>query len=358
MLKEKEKQIFSFTIEKEKKNKNPLLRKFGRGVSKFFIVLLSAVLCVAVAFFGATAIVCYGPSDSARGLFVTTVMETSAAKFLARMYLSDDEIAKIQSDNSVIETNETTNTDMIVIGGDSGETDNQPDIEVFDVHGSSFRGKMMVVKDSTRVHLATLPAFSEGLRGKKVIEFIEENDAVAGINAGGFLDTNGVGTGGLPLGFVIKDGKVAYDEDGGTHSVIGFNAEGKFMVGRMTSKQAIQNGVIEGCSFGPILIVNGERAEFSGNGSGLNPRTCIGQRADGSVLMLVIDGRQTNSIGASLEDCVDIMEEYGAVNAANLDGGSSSVLYLNGEMLSKSASVYGPRRMPTAFIVAKEKEKE
>jgi exopolysaccharide biosynthesis protein len=85
--------------------------------------------------------------------------------------------------------------------------------------------------------------------------------------------------------------------------------------------------------------------------SGLNTRTAIGQRADGSVLLLVIEGRQTSSLGATYADLINIMLEFGAVNAANLDGGMSSSMAYQGEEILKNSSVSATRDMPTAFII-------
>ena len=110
-------------------------------------------------------------------------------------------------------------------------------------------------------------------------------------------------------------------------------------------------GVRDAVKFGPILLVNGEPVEALGDGSGLNPRTAIGQRADGAMLLLTIDGRQSNSIGASLADVRDVMLDFGAVNAANLDGGSSTSMIYNGEMINQNASLIGLRKMCTAILV-------
>jgi len=110
-------------------------------------------------------------------------------------------------------------------------------------------------------------------------------------------------------------------------------------------------GIRDALSFGPILITNGEPAKVVGDGSGLNPRTVIGQRADGAVLLLVIDGRQANSLGADFQDCIEVMLEYGAINAGNLDGGSSSTMVYQGETVSEPATLYGDRKVPTIFMV-------
>ena len=103
------------------------------------------------------------------------------------------------------------------------------------------------------------------------------------------------------------------------------------------------------------LIINGEATQINGSGSGANPRTCIGQRADGTVLMFVTDGRGASGhIGATAADLISVMKEYGAVNAANLDGGSSSSMVYNGKFEMTSVTLYystSSWRLPTAFIV-------
>ena len=94
---------------------------------------------------------------------------------------------------------------------------------------------------------------------------------------------------------------------------------------------------------------------MNGIGSGWNPRTAIGQTADGRILLLTTDGRGIkNHIGANASDLIDIMCSYGAVNAANLDGGSASSMFYNGEWLQNSVTfgmVSSSWRLPTAFIV-------
>ena len=107
-----------------------------------------------------------------------------------------------------------------------------------------------------------------------------------------------------------------------------------------------------GVGFGPVLVANGEPAgTFT---SGVNPRTGIGQRSDGAILMLVIDGRQVSSLGATYQDMTEVFLSYGAVNACNLDGGSSSMMWYQGDYINNCASVVGIRPVPTTFLVLKE----
>ncbi|MFR5598631.1 MAG: phosphodiester glycosidase family protein, partial [Holdemania filiformis] len=203
----------------------------------------------------------------------------------------------------------------------------------------------------SRIHLAVNSDLGNSNEGYFVEEYVKANDAIAGINAGGFDDPNGQGTGGIPYGIVIQDGELVSGGLDDYNSVIGFNEQNKLIVGNMTGRQALEYGLRDAVTFKPIFIVNYVPVEVTGTGGGVNPRTVIGQREDGAVLLLVIDGRQTTSLGASYSDCIDIMTQYGAMNAANLDGGSSSVMVYDGQIINNVVSMNGDRKVPTAFIV-------
>ena len=209
----------------------------------------------------------------------------------------------------------------------------------------------MIVYDPSRIHLAVNSDLGNSNEGYFVEEYVKANDAIAGINAGGFDDPNGQGTGGIPYGIVIQDGELVSGGLDDYNSVIGFNEQNKLIVGNMTGRQALEYGLRDAVTFKPIFIVNYVPVEVTGTGGGVNPRTVIGQREDGAVLLLVIDGRQTTSLGASYSDCIDIMTQYGAMNAANLDGGSSSVMVYDGQIINNVVSMNGDRKVPTAFIV-------
>lgn len=318
---------------------------------RILVCAMTVLVLLTGTFFGAVAMINYGPSKTVRDLFVTSVLETSAAKFLATMYFSDKEIDEIKANNQVVELEEVTDTSLIEIDAAASQ-DEENDIVIEDVSGPTFKGKMMIVKDPGRLFVGTsIDKYDKSVRGKTVQEIIERYDGVAGVNAGGFVDENGKGDGSIPLGIVISQGQLKWGSKGGTYEIIGFDYENKFVIGKMTGQEALDMGIRDAVSFGPLLIVNGQVLEVKGFGGGLNPRTAIGQRADGSILILVCDGRQGNSLGASMSDVIDLMVEYGAVNAANLDGGSSTVLYHEGELLNVCCSLYGPRDMPTAFVV-------
>ena len=325
-------------------------RRSNRFWGKFFLGLVTFLMLVLIAFFGATTVICLGPSAAMRDLFVNTVMETSAAKFLARMYFDEPTINAIIAANRPRTNGDVSDTSAVVLPVDDAGFDLSA-ITLHDVKGGTFVGKMMVVNDPSRLSVATLEYFDTQAQGGELLEMIEKNGAVAGINGGGFYDPNGTGQGGMPDGIVIKEGKVLCNTPTRYDTIIGFTADHKLLVGDITAQQALDAGVQEAVSFGPALVINGSRLPISGNGGGLNPRSAIGQREDGAVLLLVIDGRQPHSLGASYRDVADVMLEFGAVNAANLDGGSSSMLYYEGEMLNTLSSLIGVRKIPTAFIV-------
>ncbi len=322
--------------------------RVGLAIAKVLGVVAVFLVSIVALLFGAVTVVCTGPFPTAQKLFVVSVTETSAVKFLANIYFTKDEVNEILEENKVLVPTEVTDTtqpfEMPAV------TEPTDDIEIVEVSGSTFKGKMMIVHDPSRVKLATLPSFGDHY-GKRVEEFVEESNAVAGINAGGFVDLNGVGKGGMPLGLLIKDGKILSGSAATECNVIGISYENRLIVGNMTGQQALDMNIRDGVYFEPTLIVNGTPAEVSGTGGGLNPRTAIGQRADGAMLLLVIDGRQPHSIGATLQDVMQVMLDFEAVNASNLDGGSSSVMVYEGEIINVCASLYGSRTQPAAFIV-------
>ena len=323
-------------------------RRTAKRVALCVGTVLASVL---IFFFSALAMVSYGPSPAARDLFVVSVMETSAAKFLAHMYFSDEEVEQIIADNALVETDEVTDGTLVEIPGEENSEFDRDALEIVDVKGPTFKGNMLIVNDPSRVYVGTPDAFGPDIPGMRVSEMMERDGAVAGVNAGGFADEGGVGLGGQPLGIVIKNGELIAGGRQTASTVIGFDRQDRLIVGNMTGGEALDLDMRDAVSFGPVLVLNGEPAQVSGTGGGLNPRTAIGQRKDGTVLILVVDGRQAHSIGATFQDLVNVMMDFGAINAANLDGGSSSLMMYQGELITTCASLYGPRKLPTAILV-------
>ncbi len=334
----------------------------GRIIGRCGAVLGVTVLILVAGIYAIMLICARGPSPAAKELFVLSVRESSAGGFLASMVCSPEEIAEIEAKNKVVDVGGVSDSSLIQFK-DHQDQEEEPQtpsglkpylvengIQFYHVAGSTFTGTMMVIPDASRVFVGTSGDY-KGEPGVNVPGICEKYGAIAATNAGGFEDIGGVGDGGTPLGIVISEGKLKYGNLDSTYNVIGFDQNNVFVIGSMTARQALDRGVRDAVSFSPFLILNKEPLAVSGMGGGLNPRTAIGQREDGAVLMLAIDGRQTHSLGASMNDLINVMLEFGAVNAANLDGGGSTVLYYDGEIRNKISSIYGARGIPTAILV-------
>jgi exopolysaccharide biosynthesis protein len=261
------------------------------------------------------------------------------------------------------------------ITGESDEWANYPDgIRIEHFSGRTYDAHVMIVRDPSRVYMATsTEKFSYNTPGTRITEEINNEGAVAATNAGAFFDdgTASPKVGSVPLGLVYAGGECVWTQ--GTpneRGFAGFNEDNILVVAKtMSAEKAMELNIRDGCCFGPVLIMNGEVSmEAYNSASGYNPRTAVGQRADGAVLFLCIDGRQAGSLGGTYADIINIMLEYGAVNACNMDGGSSSVMLyrdtygLYGEpgevqmMNSYSVIQSQPRRMPNFWMVAGSEE--
>ena len=355
---------------KKKKSRRKASRFFG-FLGKLLLFLVETALLLVIALYGVMFVLAKGPSPTARDLFVMSVRETSAVGWLANIYFTDEEIAKIEN-RAEVEDYIETDTSLIQIPKETvapeGETTPEdqgpkPDawglvdedgdgIILEEVKGEGYSGYMMIVLDPARVIVGSDPAYF-GARGFTVEEMVQRFDAVAGTNAGGFYDPDGKGNGSIPDTMVVFEGKVYYAGNGIRKGFVGIDSNHILHVAtRITEAEILEKDIRYGVCFGPVLIVNGEPCEL--DSGGVNPRTAIGQRSDGAILMLVIDGRQVISMGATMRDLVDIMMDYGAVNACNLDGGSSTLMWYDGDYVNNCASVIGIRPVPTAILVLKE----
>ena len=334
-------------------------RKAGRIVVRILLVLLVTVLLLALLLVGVVFVALRGPSTTVQELLTRTLKETSAADFIPDLFLSEERVAEIMSYRDTETDTEEQDISLVTVraaqGTQDGEAEDEAEfgpegINLELVTGANYRGTMMVVQDPSRVFVGTPDQF--GGVGLTLQSMIAKYGAVGGINAGAFEDPNGTGLGGIPEGIVISNGELVWGSPASVTTVIGFDGGGILHVGRMSAQDALDRGIQTACSFGPALIVNGEPVSSTEiSSSGVNPRTAIGQRADGAVLLLVVDGRQISSLGATLEDLIEIMLDFGAVTAGNLDGGSSSLMLYKGEAMNVNASLLGSRPLSTAFLV-------
>lgn len=363
------------------------VRKSGVGtiVLRVVAMFMTFVLMIVLTLVISLKMICSDISPAAKNTFVTTLLETGQLKFLASMFVPEDEIQKIVDGNTMEEMKDEVDSSLISINinnagqnnsGNSGGTNaDRPDIEVIEISGRTYYGTLLIIKDPSRVSLASIykqNGNSWPAQGVTLDKLVTDSGAVAGMNSGLYDSSNN--SGGRPFGIVVADGEIQLNAPQSYEGLvlIGFDenhilqiidvdgmtaAETKAMIEEKGIRDAVtfQEEATDKNNHFVKLVINGKAREMNGAGSGLNPRTCIGQCADGSILMLVTDGRgKDGHLGASASDLIGIMMEYGAVNAANLDGGSSSCMYYEDEYLMTSVTFYYSNeswRMPTAFVV-------
>ena len=341
-------------------------------------ILLGVTILVVLGTFYLTLFKIKNSSEAAKNLLITTLMESGQLKFVARMVCTKSEIEEIVSSNAMQKMEVQQNTSLITV--QTSEDPENPEVsnEVFDsngirieeISGRSFFAKMLIIKDPSQVIVGSTYPWSQ--YGKELDQIVSGAGGVAGVNGGIYVSTGNAG--GSPMGVVVQEGKITYNNPGGLAGlyVIGLNNDNILIVDEITGMSAGQfenyvaeKGIRDAVAFQDEasdsnnhfvpLIINGEPRQLGGQGSGANPRTVIGQRKDGAILLLVTDGRGTSGhLGATASDLIAIMQEYDAVNAANLDGGSSSSMVYNGKYEMTSVTFYYQNsswKLPDAFVV-------
>ncbi len=298
-------------------------------------------------------------------IFINTAMNTMDHQYFAKVFYSDKEIQKVINSNYFVELNTDANLDDIVIDTsikttfkDKYEeellTRNEGDLyKLINLKVGSANGYLVAIYDPTKVQLISKEVLGTDT-GERIITMCERYGGVVCINGGGFIDY-GWGSG-IPGGYVIEDGVITWtdgDPNTMTGNIIGMTADGKLkLMSNATGMEALNAGIVDALEFGPFLIVNGEKLEIVGDPWGRSPRVAIAQRKDGVMMFLVVDGENYIN-GATLKELVEVLQRYGAYNAANLDGGGSSSLVIDDELINNpSGYAYtGARYLPNAWIV-------
>ena len=288
-------------------------------------------------------VVLFGPFNNVKRAVIGAILQSRHPHYITWLF-DEDELQSILGTVGVVKSQ-----DLFKFNAREDKTLNLEKIQ-----SARYVGYILEIPDPRRIQVGTAANIQE--KGDTTSNIAKMNNAVAAINGGGFHDPNGTGTGRLPYGFILHDGEYVIGKDVGPDEdvdFVGFSKSGNLIAGNYDKTQLSDMKAMEGITFGPPLIVDGKKMITEGDGGwGVGPRTAIGQKKDGTVLFLVIDGRQPGySIGATLRDVQDILFEKGCYIAAHLDGGSSSTLYLNGKVVNKPADLLGERMIPTAFIV-------
>ena len=313
------------------------LKKIFKAFTRFIVI---SVLVFAIS---SPFVVLYGPFTNVRNTVIGAVATSMHSHWL-RYFMSDSQYNKLLADS------QTNSSSSQIIS--QFKTSHSNEIKLTDISSARFQGYLMEISDPTRLKVAV--ADTLGIKGQTTSEIANQSGAIAAVNGGGFMDPNGTGTGREPFGVIINKGSFLFGGNtNGSVPLIGLTKQGTLVSGNYTVNQIKTMKISEGISFYPTLIINGKKQITSGDGGwGIGPRTAIGQTADGHILLLVIDGRQPQySLGATLVDVQNILFDNGAVTAANLDGGSSSTMYLQGKVINRPCDLLGERSIPSAIVV-------
>lgn len=354
--------------QKKQNRKGNKKQKKKSKISIFFTILfaLGSIGIIVVLF------LLYGPYKGFRDWYITTAMTTMTHQYLAYWFYDEDTIEYVMDNNRVVDLDVDTDASLIdtsLASANVTEYENEyerailerdpenNDYKIIEISGKGYDGYLVAVYDPSRVH--TVCTENLGKSGQYLTTMAKNNDALIAINGGGFNDPNFSSTGGDPLGITVCNGKyLTQAQYGGSGGIIGFTQDDVLVLTKCSMSEAQKNGIRDAVTFGPFLIVNGKPAKIVGNGGwGEAPRTVIGQRKDGIVLFLIIDGRKVGKAGASIKELQEIMIDYGAYNAANLDGGTSSVLVVNDQIVNDpidSTGAHKTRPISTGFILSKD----
>lgn len=371
-------------ITNEKNSKSNFL-SIGKIIRRTLLSVFTFIMCVIVFLITGLYILVNGECEPLRNRLVLSAMQASATKWLPGLFMPQ---AKV---DEIVKESYTVNTDVMSLEeyaasfakSDDNELshdkwDDAKDGMLFEtIQGSTFTGYVLLVKDPSRVYVGTSSDFKQGLTGMNIFNMAKKEDAAAIINAGEFADPGGQGTGNNPMGVTYSKGSCVWN-DTLKRTFIGFDKENRLIVTEpMTKAHAEEIGIRDGVSFqnGNVLITNEDgniSIHYADNNTGTAQRTAIGQAADGTVILLVTDGRSASSIGATKNDVIEIMIKYGAVTAGMLDGGSSSLMYYENYfekydgydvnsldeyqrkgLVNRYKAFTTPRRMPTYFCVSK-----
>lgn len=230
----------------------------------------------------------------------------------------------------------------------------RPDVHFYAVTGKLFCGYLMVVDDPVNVFVGTCEYFGDNCKGLRVNEMSDKYHAFAVVNGGGFSDDM---RGGRPHGIVVTQGVVRMKHDPGTTAfatVVGLTEDNEMVIGNFSRDEVDALRLRDAVAFSPLLIKNGviQNGDTRSIHKQFTIRSSVGHDADGRAMFLIAKGRQPDSLGATVRDVTDVLFSYGAVDAANLDGGTSSALYVNGEVVYSGYRLMASRPIPTAFIIA------
>ncbi len=311
-------------------------------------IILDIIVCIC--FF-----VVYSPVfENLQNTIISTASVTKTHGYIAHVFYSNERIQKVIAMNTVPTIDEKIDLNQVVIDTKPRESyDNEydeailtrdegnEDYKLLKIKVGGYDAYLVAIYDPGKVKLLTCKKFNtqDKSGNETVLQMTKRTKAVVGINGGGFVDY-GYGSD-IPIGYVIKDGKVIWSPTNKQTDLIGFTKDNKLLLVHATGEEAVEMGMRDALQFGPFLMVNGERPNFQNSAGGYSraARVAIAQRKDGIVLFLVTEG--THAAGPNMKELIDALELYGAYNAANLDGGTSTQLVINNKLINNPKNIFG-----------------
>lgn len=328
-------------------------------MKKFTVAIIILDIFVAICFVVTYAI------PSIRNTVIATALNTKTHQWIAYTFYSEEQINYVLSLDSYIPLTDEVDLDAIII--DTSEKDSydneydeqvltrdagNEDYKLINVKVGGYDAYLVAIYDPSKVELVHSKTFNTGSGQEQVITMCKRYGGLVCINGGAFID---YGTGSdIPIGYLIDDGKIIWSDNDQPGNLIGFTNDNKLLLTNATGEEAIAKGMRDALEFGPFLIVNGKSIKYtnsdSAGGYSRAARVAIAQRKDGVVLFLVTEGTHAN--GPNLGEVVELFEKYGAYNAANLDGGSSTSLSIAGKLVNNPINIFGQKIYNGRYIVS------
>lgn len=211
------------------------------------------------------------------------------------------------------------------------------------------RGIFAICKDTSKLHLRA--ASTIGSIGQTAGRICEASGGILAITGSAFVDQNGEGNGGEISGLAICNGTTYGSPIWSNYKRVEFRNDNKMYI--MDSGSDVSSEVRDAVEFTPALIIDGNVVVDDNCGwTSPNPRTAIGQTAYLETVLAVIEGRFTDSPGCSVVSLAEKMAQYGCVQAMNMDGGTSAIMYYDGQYVTRCSNTSLPsgRPMPTAWV--------
>ena len=210
-----------------------------------------------------------------------------------------------------------------------------------------FRGVLILGKDPARLSCAAAENWGES--GQRAGEIAEANGALVALTASGF-EADGP-EGAYQTGAALCGGTVYGEHLKPGYKRLELRSNDRLYV--VDAHTDFHPDCTDATEWTPALIVDGEIVVSKDDHyNARNPRCCLGQAADGTVLMLCIEGRYLDSLGATAPECAEILARYGAYQAMNLDGGTSAICWYDGRYITRCSDPNLPegRLLPNAWI--------